>query len=361
MSTSRSAAEEAAVAGPGGPARGRRGGAWALLVAAGGLTLAGAMLVASLPSSGGDGRPGPAGGGLPHAERAANPGQEDPDVGGVAEPEVCPDGINEDLNAATSYGPGFDGGDAVERIQDAGRLVVGVDQNSYRWGYREPSGTDVVGFDIDLVEAIAESLLGDNPTIIYKAIPTAERENAIRDGDVDMVVRTMSITCERWDKVAFSAAYFETGQQLLAPRDSRITGVDESLSGHTVCSGEETTASDQLQARTQSIPDVELIHRGSHLDCLVAIQLGQADALMTDSALAAGHAAQDPTMHLVGEPVTVESYGVAMNLADVDLVRWVNGVLEDYTASGAWDAAYEEWLAEYMGEGVSPPEPLYRD
>jgi polar amino acid transport system substrate-binding protein len=345
----------------GGPGHRRRGGARAWLAAAGGLTLAGAMLVASLPSPGGESA-GLPGGGITHAERVAAPGQEDPGIGGVAAPEECDEGINADENAATSYGPSFDGGEAVDRIQDAGRLVVGVDQNSYRWGYRESNGTDPIGFDIDLVYAIAESLLGPDPVIVYKAIPTAQREDAIRDHTVDMVVRTMSITCDRWEKVAFSAAYFETGQQLLAPVSSRITGVDESLSGHTVCSGKDTTASDQLEARTPSIPDVELIHRESHLDCLVAIQLGQADALMTDSALAAGHAAQDPTMHLVGEPVTVESYGVAMNLDDVDLVRWVNMVLEDYISDGAWDDAYDEWLADYMqGEDVLPPAPLYRD
>jgi polar amino acid transport system substrate-binding protein len=347
---------------------GRRRSARALLAAAGGLTLAGAMLVASLPPSGGSGQDaaGPAGGRLPHAhaEQAAAPGQ-DPDIGDVAAPEECEKGINEGLNAATSYGPDasvVDGG-AVQRIQGNDQLVVGIDQNSYRWGYREPDSTAPVGFDIELVQAIAESLLGEDPNILYKAIPTEQRIEAIQEGQVDMVVRTMSITCDRWEDVAFSAAYFETGQQLLAPRNSGITGVDDSLSGHTVCSGEETTASEVLGKSTEDIPDVDLIERGSHLDCLVAIQLGEADALMTDSALAAGHAAQDPAVGLVGEPLTVESYGVAMSLAeeDQDLVRWVNAVLENYVADGSWDAAYGEWLEEYMGEGITAPEPLYRD
>jgi polar amino acid transport system substrate-binding protein len=358
VSTSSEASE---ATGPVGAVPGRRRGGRALLLAARGLTRAGAMLVASLPPSGEDGAGSPGGGTPATAEHAAGPAQDDPDIGAVDGPEVCPDGINEDLNAATSYGPSFSGGDAVERIQDRDQLIVGIDQNSYRWGYREPDGSDVIGFDIDLVQAIAESLLGPDPNILYKAIPTEQRIPAIQEHQVDMIVRTMSITCDRWEDVAFSAAYFETGQQLLAPINSGITGVDESLNGHTVCSGEETTASDELESRAQQLSDVELIHRGSHLDCLVAIQLGQADALMTDSALAAGHAAQDPTMELVGDPITVESYGVAMNLEDEDLVRWVNMVLEGYIGTGAWDTAYDRWLEPYMPEDVSAPEPLYRD
>ncbi|MEO3754948.1 glutamate ABC transporter substrate-binding protein [Streptomyces sp. B6B3] len=332
----------------------------ALAIAVSGLVLAGTMVVASLPPS----DPGAAedsvdaaGGDLTRRMLLDQVDDAPGEIGAVAEPEVCDDG----RNPAESYAPDGIDGEAVQRIQDADQLVVGVDQNSYRWGYREPDTGDIVGFDIDLVRAIGEDLLGPNPDIVFKAIPTAQRIPAIQSGDVDMVVRSMSITCDRWDDVAFSAAYFETGQQLLAPVNSGIDGVNESLNGTTVCSGEDTTAETELRARTQAL-DVELITRGNHLDCLVAIQLGQADALMTDSALAAGHAAQDPTVHLVGEPITVESYGVAMNLEDVDLVRRVNEVLQDYTTGGAWAESYADWLAAYLPEGQSTaPEPLYLD
>ncbi len=347
---------------------GRRGlpNARALAIAASGLVLAGTMVVASLPPSGSGGTTdlsdsgGDVGGETTHRMFLEQADGEPGDIGAVAEPEVCDDG----RNPAESYAPDGIDGDAVQRIQDADQLVVGVDQNSYRWGYREPDTGEIVGFDIDLVRAIGEALLGSDPDIVFKAVPTAQRIPMIQEGEVDMVVRSMSITCERWDDVAFSAAYFETGQQLLAPFNSEIDGVDESLNGTTVCSGEDTTAETLLQDRTADL-DVELITRGNHLDCLVAIQLGEADALMTDSALAAGHAAQDPTVHLVGEPITIESYGVAMNLDDVDLVRRVNEVLEDYTAGGeasAWTASYEDWLADYMpGESSTAPVPLYLD
>ena len=73
----------------------------------------------------------------------------------------------------------------------------------------------------------------------------------------------------------------------------------------------------------------------NQLDCLVRLQLGEADAMVTDNALAAGQAAQDPSVELMGEPFTDEPYGVAMNLEDEDLVRRVNKVLEDYREGGA--------------------------
>ncbi|TDC19399.1 glutamate ABC transporter substrate-binding protein [Streptomyces sp. 8K308] len=287
----------------------------------------------------------------------------DSGIGPLAEPERCAG----DRNAAESLPAARIVGDAVDAIRERGRLRVGIDLNSYRWGYREPGSTEIVGFDIDLVQAIAVDLLGDpSPEITYLAIPTDQRIDALRAGQVDMVVRTMSITCERREQVAFSTAYFETGQQLVVPDGSEITGFDESLAGARLCRADGSTAERLLDRQHHG---AEVIRVPNHLDCLVRMQLGQADALMTDSALAAGHVAQDPSMRMVGEPLTSESYGVAMNLANTDLVRWVNAVLEDYRAGGtqsAWRNSYDEWLAPYLYDPRTdpppvPPEPLYRE
>ena len=265
-----------------------------------------------------------------------------------------------------SLHPSSASGPAVRRIQRRGRLVVGVDQNSYRWGYRDPATREIVGFDIDLVKAIARNLLGGEDAVIYKTVPTSKRFEAIHDRDVDMVVRTATISCARInDKrypVLFSAAYFRAGQQLLVPRRySTITGYDASLRGQTVCTAKKSTGLDRLNQDREKY-GVHVVTVDNQLDCLVGLQLGQVQAVFTDNALAAGQAAQDPTVRLIGEPVTEEFYGVAMNPADTDLVRRVNQVLEEYTAGGdssAWMQAYRTWLKADLPGVTGPPEPGY--
>ncbi|RKN37663.1 glutamate ABC transporter substrate-binding protein [Streptomyces hoynatensis] len=325
-----------------------------LLLAAAALVLAGTTLVAALPGGGAAAGAGSAAGQAAPAGQVSS-GDDLP----LAGPQLC-DGRPVDA----SLPPARDPGDAVAAIRARNQLRVGIDLNSYLWGYREPDSTRIVGFDIDLVQAIAEDLLGENPDIVYLAIPTAQRTQAIQEGTVDMVVRSMSITCDRWQDVAFSTAYFETGQQLEVPRNSSITGFDESLDGARVCSAAGSTASRLLQEQSHG---AQLITQPNHLDCLVQVQLGLADALMTDTALAAGHLAQDPSMRLVGQRLTDESYGVAMNLANTDLVAWVNAVLEDYRAGGEdsqWRQSFDRWLAPYLYDGrrdppPTPPEPEY--
>ncbi|MEU9356252.1 glutamate ABC transporter substrate-binding protein [Streptomyces griseoloalbus] len=246
------------------------------------------------------------------------------------------------------------------------KLIVGVDQNSYRWGYRNPnsgeSGT-LEGFDIDLVHRIAEDILGDRNAVQFKAIPTDQRIPAIEDGRVDMVVRTMTINCARVRDVAFSAPYFRTGQQVLAPKSSPVKGYDETLAHREICTATGSTAYSQLEADKKAgrLPESADIRTTvpNQLDCLVRLQLGEVDAVVTDGALAASQAAQDPTVQLKGEAFTTEYYGVAMKKDADDLVRRVNQILVDFredTADG-WQDSYTEWLSATLGDDPSPSEP----
>ncbi|MFD7706495.1 glutamate ABC transporter substrate-binding protein [Streptomyces sp. NPDC059785] len=260
----------------------------------------------------------------------------------------------EDLSPAPS---GDESGTTIQKIKKRGYLTVGVDQNSYRWGYRDPNSTkenvELEGFDIDLARRIAEEILGSPDDIRFRAIPTDQRIEAIQDGRVDMVVRTMTISCKRLEQVAFSAPYFVTGQQVLAPETSDIKGYDKSLAGKKVCTAQGSTANEKLADDKESgkLPaSVDISETvPNQLDCLVRLQLGEADAVVTDGALAASQAAQDPTVQLKGETFTTEYYGVAMKKDAGDLVRRVNRVLEDYRKDG-WQKSYDRWLAATLPE-----------
>ncbi|MFI1174823.1 glutamate ABC transporter substrate-binding protein [Streptomyces melanogenes] len=261
-----------------------------------------------------------------------------------------------------SLPPSGEDGPTIKRIQENGKLVVGVDQNSYRWGYRNPATGKLEGFDIELVRAIAKDILGDPDAVIYRAIPTSQRIPALQKKQVDVVVRTMTINCKRIGQVAFSSAYFKAGQQVLAPKESSITGYNDTLKGKKVCTAAGSTAFDELEKNSHGAVYKNLTVP-SQLDCLVRLQLGEVDAVVTDNALAASQAAQDPEVKLWGAPFTEEYYGAATNLESTDLVRRINKVLEDYRSGGAnspWMKAYRDWLAADLPGISGPPAPKYR-
>lgn len=310
----------------------------------------------------------PEAGGADKAGSGADRGSQGSAAAAPARAEECE-------SPEASLSPDDKDGPTIEAIRDrkVKKLIVGVDQNSYRWGYRDPNKATATleGFDIDLAHEIAEEILGDRDAVLFRAIPTNQRVKAIQSGQVDMVVRTMTITCDREKEVSFSTAYFKTGQQVLAPKSSKITGFDDTLDGKKVCSAKGSTALAQLEELKKKGLDADIgTTVPNQLDCLVRLQLGEVDAVVTDSALAASQAAQDPTVELKGDaPLNTEYYGVAMKKPEKgedDLVRRVNQVLEDYRKSGkddksGWQKSYEKWLEPALGESAGPPAPKYSD
>ncbi|MFE0510595.1 glutamate ABC transporter substrate-binding protein [Streptomyces sp. NPDC058964] len=306
------------------------------------------LLPLTQPHGGGDGAVGVGGPGVA--------------TGSPARADDCEDSKaqKETLSPSGADGPTID---AIKARTGARRkLIVGVDQNSYHWGYRNPNKEDaeLEGFDIDLVHRIAQDILGDPNAVQFKAIPTSQRIPAIQDGRVDMVVRTMTITCDRLGQVAFSAPYFKTGQTVLASKSSPIKGYDKTLAGKKICTATGSTAYAKLDADQKAgrlVSSADIHHTvPNQLDCLVRLQLGEVDAVVTDGALAASQAAQDPTVALKGAAFTTEYYGVAMKKDADDLVRRVNRILVDYRASG-WQSSYDKWLSATLGEDSTPSKP----
>jgi polar amino acid transport system substrate-binding protein len=247
-------------------------------------------------------------------------------------------------------------GSTMAKIVQRGRLIVGVDQNSFLFGFRDPFTGQLTGFDVDIAREIARALLGDPDRIQFKAISSAERIPAIQSGEVDVVVRTMTMTCERLQQVAFSTEYFTAGQRVLVTRDSPVQSMAD-LGGKKVCATAGSTSVRTIAAATSHPVPVSVV---DWTDCLVLLQQGQVAAISTDDTILAGLAAQDPNTRVTGPKITEEPYGVAMALSADDLVRFVNGVLERMRADGVWRMIYLRWLAG-LGPAPAPPAARYRD
>ena len=251
--------------------------------------------------------------------------------------------------AASSPAPSasaVDGAD-VQAIKQRGYIRVGVSADQYLTGYLNSAGAEE-GFDIDLAHALAQSLFGDPGKARFVAISTADREMALQDDTVDVVIDTMTINCERLKDVAFSAVYFQASQRLLVAKGSPYTSI-KSLDGEKVCAQQGSTSIDQITAAGATPAPVENVS-----DCLVKLQENAVSAISTDDTLLAGLAEQDPNLVVVGPKLEPEPYGIAMQLHKPDLEQWVNYVLAQYEADGGWEASYQKWFRDSLGAAQPP-------
>jgi polar amino acid transport system substrate-binding protein len=243
-------------------------------------------------------------------------------------------------------------GSYMAQILDRGYLRVGVDQNTYLWGYRDPATGQLTGFDIDMLQQVGQAIFGSPGHIAYVIVPNADRAQYVQSGKVDILAETMTITCAREKLVDFSTVYYDAGQQILVPTNSGITGKQD-LTGKRVCAPAGSTS---LQNLANLREHIQLWAVGNETDCLVMLEQGQVDAISTDDTILQGLKAQDPNTKLAGQTFSSEPYGMAISKAHRDFTSFVNCVLAQ-VRTGAWANIYDENLSAATGIPAPPPPP----
>jgi polar amino acid transport system substrate-binding protein len=257
-------------------------------------------------------------------------------------------------------------GSTMEKIQARGRLIAGVSADSLHLGSRNPISGQIEGFDIDMINAVADAIFGKPAEgqphkVELRVISSPQRIPSLENNSVDIVARNMTINCERWKRIAFSAEYYRSGQKTLVQRDSTATKLAD-LSGQTICAPAGSTSLDNLK---KANPKIKPVTADTDTGCLVLFQQGKADGISGDDTVLAGDAAQDPYAKVLTERISDEPYGLGINKKNIDFVRFVNGVLAQMKTPPAagglseWMKSYNAWLGTDLGELKAPPAPAY--
>jgi polar amino acid transport system substrate-binding protein len=281
---------------------------------------------------------------------AASPTPQPTTSSSAAKPTSCSDPLASYAPSATAQGS------TVAEIRERGRLVAGVSADTYLLGSRNPLTGQIEGFDIDMVKAVAEAILGDENLYQLKVITAAQRIPALEKGDVDIVARNMTITCDRWEQIAFSSEYYRSGQKILVRKGSKAKSISD-LAGQKVCAPKGTSSMDNLiKVAPKAIP----VPADNHTGCLALFQQGEVAAITGDDTVLAGLAAQDPYAVVPAQKAfTAEPYGLGFNKDDVDFVRVVNARLAEMRTDGEWTRIYNRWLREALGPAPEPPTAVY--
>ena len=242
----------------------------------------------------------------------------------------------------------FDAGTPMAEIQEKGEIVIGVKYDVPPFGFDNPQSGEVEGFDVDLGKIIAEEL-GVEP--VFTEAISDNRIPFLQNGEVDLILSTMTITTDRDAEIDFSRPYYVAHGRILVPEDSDIAGVED-LAGKRVCTAAGSTYEGTL---TEQAPDARLELVDSYSECFELVQSGAVDAVSTDDVILTGMIIQDDSLKLVGDELTTEPYGAGIPNEEPEYGEFLSGVIEETFEDGRWAELYDKWIGQYTGTDAEPP------
>ncbi|MGP3927978.1 glutamate ABC transporter substrate-binding protein [Streptomyces sp. 8N616] len=247
--------------------------------------------------------------------------------------------------------PTFEPGSTMEKLHSAGRIRIGVGFDQPGVGLKKSGSEEPEGFDIEMAKIIAGKL-GIAPEKIewVEAVPK-DREAHLRNGTVDLVLATYSITPERRKVVGLAGPYYETGQQLLVRKNDTSISGPQDLKGKRVCSVAGTTS---IQ-RVEETYGAEPIADKSYTACVDRLLAESVDVVTTDGALLLGYAAEKPEeLKVVGDPFSTERYGVGYRKGDTQMCEFLSRALSRSYRDGTWVDALSKTLWKTTGAAPYP-------
>ncbi|GAB3246903.1 transporter substrate-binding domain-containing protein [Kineosporia babensis] len=242
----------------------------------------------------------------------------------------------------------FADGTTLAQIRDRGRLIVGTAGDKPLLSVRNPRTGQLEGIDIELAKAMAEAILGDAGRVEFRTMPYGGREKALIEGDVDLVAHSMTMTCDRWQRVGFSAEYYRDGQRLLVREDSAVQEIEDlAETGGSVCVAKGTTTIEEVRRR--QVENVVAVADAA--DCLAYFQRDEVDAITSNVLILAGYQLQDGYARIVGERLSDEPIALGFRKDDVEFIRYANRVLADLRENGSLERIFTQRMRD---TGVQP-------
>ena len=221
---------------------------------------------------------------------------------------------------------------------EEGQLTVGTDAPFPPFEIGEPGSPDFGGYDIDVMNAIAEQL-GVEADYTNTGFGTIFRDTA--NGLFDTAAAASTITPGRENTVDFTDPYYEAQQALLVPEGSDIATVDDL--GDTIVGAQDGTTGETYANEETEASEVRGFPQGP--DAISALITGQVDAVIIDQPVAADALEQQEGVEIVEEIPTNELYGFAIS-PDNDVLREaMNEALISLKEDGTLTELYDEYFS----------------
>lgn len=230
-----------------------------------------------------------------------------------------------------------------EKIQSKGQLTFAMTGAYPPFNFVNEDG-EVVGFDIDIANALAKEME-------LEAVPITTAWDGILGGltskRFDTIIGSMAITEKRLERVNFTSPYYYDGAQFFVPNSSTLSNLDDLEEGKVgVVTG--TTFHDMLKDKENVS---EIMQFESDVDNFMALEQGRMDGLVTGKFV--GILAPEKygvKIKSAGDLLYSEEIGIAVRQDDDQLLKELNKALKTIVENGSYEKISNKWFGENILE-----------
>ena len=214
-------------------------------------------------------------------------------------------------------------------------VIIGTSPDYPPYESLDSSTKELVGFDIDLMNAIVAKL-GEEYKVEWRQMEFDTIISSVQTKQIDLGVSGFSYDPEK--QVLFSDPYHHAGQTVLVKKDSNIHSAQD-LNGKLIAAQIGTTCLDLAK----TIEGAEVATATDAKVLVEALKTGAYDGVVLDTTVANSYVLNNSELAVLDEELASDEYCIISTKDNDKLIAKLNEILAEFVQSEEYNALLEKW------------------
>lgn len=229
---------------------------------------------------------------------------------------------------------------SLQKVKDAGKLVLGLDPTFKPMGYTDEND-QLVGFDIDVAKEVCERM---GVELVLTPVNWETKEQDLNVGTIDCIWNGLSVSEERKKVMLMSDPYMNNEMIFVVNEDSDVHSLED-LHGLDIAVQNGSTAQTLLQESDLEENGAVITALETNIAALQELELGMVDAVFMDSVVANYEiTTSGKAYRVMEEGLQSEEYAIGFRLGDQALCDEVTKYLLEMVEDGTMAEISTTWF-----------------
>lgn len=202
---------------------------------------------------------------------------------------------------------------------------------------------NIIGFDMDLMNAIAED---QGFKVEYTAYEFDSLLPATESGEIDIIAAAMNVMPDRAEKVDFCDKYFDSGKTILVKKDNTTIKSDKDFTPEMKVAAQiGTTEAEYVQKLEKDGKIAKAVILNQTTECMLQLKNGDIEAIVMDAPVALYYQAKNGDfVKQVDALIDPAEMAFAVQKGNTELLEKINAGLKNVIDNGTYDELITKWF-----------------